>query len=81
MIVGGTQGRRQRKCEASFRKDRQFHLFLPISKMAKLKLASGYPAGPFHGPTEEGSSPAALAIKPRDKIKCGQVGKSPPLEH
>lgn len=47
-VVRGKQSRRERKCGASFRKDKQFHLFFPLSKMAKLKLASSEPAGVFY---------------------------------
>lgn len=63
LVAEGTRGKRERKCDASFRNDTQFQLLLLISKMAKLKLASGYVAGLFDGPAKEGSSPVTLGYQ------------------
>lgn len=75
VVAGGTQGKRERKCDASFRNDTQFQLLLLISKMAKLKLASGYVAGLFDGPAKEGSSPVTLGYQATEQNKMWPGGK------
>lgn len=74
MAVRGKQPE-GRKCGASFRKDEQFHLCLPVSKTAKFKLPLAIRLDFYMDPPKKGLRQLLLAIKPCNKIKPGQVEK------